>query len=124
MFIAAHEDLEKCLNDYSVEAKNARNSLSNGYSRPAVIRKSESRGEKDDHQNSQGRQQENDENGNTERRTSTGDYNDQDAQVTEQHDLLQTIKNRSDQASPSNVCIEENEQTRDHSGSDDETSDG
>lgn len=87
-----------------------------------MITKSESRAVKDEHKNSQERQQENDENGNTERRKSTGDYNDQDAQVTEKHELLQTIKDRSDQASPSNVCIEENEQTQDHSGNDDETS--
>lgn len=35
--------------------------------------------------------------------------------------MLETIKDRSAQASPSNVCIEENEQTREHSGNDDET---
>ncbi|KAL9988551.1 hypothetical protein ACROYT_G003009 [Oculina patagonica] len=117
------ENLEKCLNDYSVDAKNARNSLSNGYSRSAVIMKSESRGEKDEHQNSQKQARGDDENGNKERRNSTGEHNDQDAQITEKHDLLETIKDRSAQASPSNVCIEENEQTREHSANGDKTLD-
>ena len=113
--IAVRENLDKCLNDYTVEEKNARNSLSNGYSRSAVITKDESRGEKDEHQNSLEQARENDENGNTERRNSNGEQSDQDTQITEKQDLLQTRKDRSAQASPSNVCIEENEQTRDHS---------
>ena len=52
-----------------------------------------------------------DENGNTERKRSTGDRANQDC--PEKQDLLQTIA-RSAQASPSSVCIEENEQTKDH----------
>lgn len=117
--IAVCENLDKCLQDYFVEEKNAKNSHSNGYSRSAVITKSESRGENVEQQNIQERAQHNDENGNTERKSSTGDHDDQDA--PEKRDLLQTITDRSAQASPSNVCIEENKQTRDYSGNDDET---
>ena len=59
-----------------------------------------------------------DENGNTKRKSSTGEHNDQD--YPEKQDLLQAIA-RSAQASPSNVCIEENAPTRDHLRNGDET---
>ena len=112
--IAARENLDKCLQDYFVEEKNAKNSHFNGYSTSAEVIKSESRGE----QNIQERVQADDENGNTKRKSSTGDHDGQDS--PEKQDLLQAI-GRSAQASPSNVCIEENEQTRDHLRNDDET---
>lgn len=78
--------------------------------------RSESREEKVEQQNTQVQARENDENGNKDRRNSTAEDSDQDACITEKQQSLQTIKDRSTQASPSNVCIEENEQTRQHSG--------
>ena len=116
--IAVRENLDKCLQDYFVEEKNAKNSHFNGYSTSAEVIKSESRGESVEEQNIPERAQEDDENGNTVRKKSTGDHDDQDS--PEKQDLLQTIA-RSAQASPSNVCIEENEQTRDHLRNGDET---
>lgn len=110
------ENLDKCLQDYFVEEKNAKNSHFNGYSRSAEVINSESRGESVEEQNLQ--EQAGDENGNTERKSSTGEQNDQD--YPEKQDLLQVIA-RSAQASPSNVCIEENEPTRDHLRNGDET---
>lgn len=112
------ENLDKCLQDYLVEEKNAKNSHFNGYSRSAEVINSEPRGESVEAQNFQERLSAGDENGNTDRKSSTGEHNDQD--YPEKKDLLQAIT-RSDQASPSNVCIEENEPARDHLRNADET---
>ena len=116
--ITVRENLDKCLQDYFVEEKNAKNSHFNGYSRSAEVINSESRGESVEAQNIQERLQADDENGNTERKSSIGEHNDKD--YPEKQDLLQAIA-RSAQASPSNVCIEENEATRDHLPNGDET---
>ena len=89
--------------DYSVRAKNARNSLPiNGY--PARYT-AERRGSRDERAKSPQRKEKaraNDENGNTERKLSTGEKVDLD--------FLRLIANRSAQASPSNVRIEEDGQ--------------
>jgi len=113
-----HGDLNKCLQDFFVEEKNAKNSPFNGYSTSAKVIKSESRGESVEEQNIQEQVQADDENGNTERRNNTAQHDDQDC--PEKRDFLQAIA-RSAQASPSNVYIEENEQTRDHLPNGDET---
>lgn len=117
--VAVRENLDKCLQDYFVEEKNAKNSHFNGYSTSAEVIKSESRGEIGEEQSIQDGVQADDENGNTaERKSSTGEQDDQ--HCPEKQNLLQTIA-RSAQASPSNVCIEENEQTRDQLRNGDET---
>lgn len=116
--IAVRGDLNKCLQDFFVEEKNAKNSHFNGYSTSAKAIKSESRGESVEEQNIQEQVQADDENGNTERRNNDEHHDDQDS--PEKRDFLQTTA-RSAQASPSNVYIEENEQTRDHLRNGDET---
>ena len=117
--ITVRENLDKCLQDYFVEEKNAKNSHFNGYSpRTAEVINGESSGESVEAQNIQERLQVDDENGNTKRKSNTGEHNDQD--YPEKQDQLQAIA-RSAQASPSNVCIEENAPTRDHLRNGDET---
>ena len=116
--IAVRGDLNKCLQDFFVEEKNAKNSHFNGYSTSAKVIKNESRGESVEEQNIQEQVQADDENGNTERRNNAAHHDDQDS--PEKRDFLQTTA-RSAQASPSNVYIEENEQTRDHLRNGDET---
>ena len=105
--IAVREHLNECLQDYSVNTKNARNSLPiNGYQRSTVI--AERRGSRDERQrqsNLQERARENDVNGNAKRKLSTGEKIDLD--------FLRIIASRSAQASPSNVRIEEDEQGTD-----------
>lgn len=116
--IAVRGDLNKCLQDFFVEEKNAKNSHFNGYSTSAKVIKGEFRGESVEEQNIQEQVQADDENGNTERRNNAAHHDDQDS--PEKRDFLQTTA-RAAQASPSNVYIEENEQTRDHLRNGDET---
>ena len=107
IFIAVHDRLNSCLQGYTVETKNARNSLPiNEYPKYNVItERRASREERDRQTYRQQKARENDENGNANRRLSTGEKIDLD--------FLRIIANRSNQASPSNVRVEENEQDRD-----------
>ena len=95
--------MDEYFQDYSVRAQNARNSLPiNGY--PAKYT-AERRGSRDERAKSPQRKEKaraNDENGNTQRKLSTGEKIDLD--------FLRLIANRSAQASPSNVRIEEDGQ--------------
>ena len=116
--VAVRENLEKCLQTYFVEEKNAKNSHFNGYSTSAEVIKNESRGESDKEQNIQDWVQADDEKGITAKRKSSTGEHDQDS--PENQNLLQTIA-RSTRASPSNVRIEENEHTRDQLRNDEET---
>lgn len=116
--IAVRGDLNKCLQDFFVDEKNAKNSHFNGYSTSAKVIESESRGKSVEEQNIQEQVQADDENGNTERRNNTAQHDDQDS--PEKRGFLQAIA-RSAQASPSNVYIEENEHTRDHLRNGEET---
>lgn len=117
-FVTVRVDLEKCLQDYFVEENNAKNSHFNGYSTSAEVIKRESTGESGEEQNIQDWVQADDENENkAERKCSTGEH---DQESPDKQNLLQTIA-RSTQASPSNVCIEENEQTRDRLRNGEET---
>ena len=109
--------MDECLQDDSVRAKNARNSLpGNEHPRSAAItERRRSRDERVKPALRQEKARENDENGNAKRKLSTGEQIDLD--------FLRIIANRSGHASPSNVNIEESEREEDGSGCIDKTFD-